>query len=232
MSRPISSLRTVLGQDIVATATAPTLSQPYGEENSNFSHFPKLPTEIRLKIWEMVDQQPRRISFFTRKAYNVSPKDDQTLAPVPAMLHATSESRKVALKRNKVCGYSDCLYVNPAVDILVFFSCSSLDSYGLECERALQFSSTRTGKKILTLEVMEAEVTHLEISSSVWRLKNLERYAKFNGLEHLTLNLPSWLCLLDRLIRNGFQVSGADMRKNWAELWEGKGKIPKIYFKL
>jgi hypothetical protein len=57
----------------------------------SFTPFPRLPQEIRARIYELASYQPRIIEVTCHE----KPMSD---TPVPALLHASSESRKIALK--------------------------------------------------------------------------------------------------------------------------------------
>ena len=59
----------------------------------NFQLFPRLPTELRLLIWEFARPEGRIIKMRVRRNRNLYSR-----APVPNLLHTNQESRKLALK--------------------------------------------------------------------------------------------------------------------------------------
>ncbi|KAH7379840.1 hypothetical protein BKA64DRAFT_749993 [Cadophora sp. MPI-SDFR-AT-0126] len=73
----------------------------------NFILFPKLPTEMRLKVWKIVANETRNIDIWVRNLY-ITPVDGgqsfwapyylYTGAKVPAVLHTSHESRVEGLK--------------------------------------------------------------------------------------------------------------------------------------
>lgn len=61
------------------------------EEQEPFHFFPKLPTEIRTRIWQMTIEEGRIVEI-----YSVTNKGLR--APIPPILHACAESRVIGLK--------------------------------------------------------------------------------------------------------------------------------------
>jgi len=100
---------------------------------TTFTLFPKLPPEIRLKIWRYITPGPRIVEI----QYATEPKRlvesiPGTLRPVgpgwiskdpqPIVLHICQESRMEALKRYQLAlgTYENLIYVDFSVDILYF----------------------------------------------------------------------------------------------------------------
>jgi len=66
------------------------------KSQKHFPQFSKLPQEIRLKIWDMVTDEPRAVIIHAR----VGPGGGiRSPTPVPSALHVCFESREVALKK-------------------------------------------------------------------------------------------------------------------------------------
>ncbi|KAH7346428.1 hypothetical protein BKA65DRAFT_502418 [Rhexocercosporidium sp. MPI-PUGE-AT-0058] len=67
--------------------------------NGTFHPFPRLPLELRTKIWETANAEPRVVVVDMPKfrVWFTSP------TPVPATLHACSESRIITLRTHKLC---------------------------------------------------------------------------------------------------------------------------------
>lgn len=81
---------------------------------NDFPQFPKLPQELRLKIWEMATDEPRVVvisSHFKDPARSwVTPPGQvrggfYSPTPIPAALHVCAESRDIALKKY-ILGFS------------------------------------------------------------------------------------------------------------------------------
>lgn len=75
----------------VNTARAWPVAGRYSKEHPTFNPFQRLPHEIRARIYELASYQPRVIEVTCHD----KPMSD---TPVPALIHASSESRKIALK--------------------------------------------------------------------------------------------------------------------------------------
>ena len=76
----------------------PTPHRPViAEAQEGFPQFSRLPQEIRLKIWDMVTNEPRAVIIHSR------PGDPdggfKSPTPIPAALHTCLESRELALKK-------------------------------------------------------------------------------------------------------------------------------------
>lgn len=78
-----------------------------------FTLFPKLPVEMRLKIWGCTPVSPRVVEI---KSYG---SDDQhSLCPPPSVLKACKEARDEVLKQYvKICG-KQIVLINPSIDTL------------------------------------------------------------------------------------------------------------------
>ncbi|PVH84847.1 hypothetical protein DL98DRAFT_528262 [Cadophora sp. DSE1049] len=96
-----------------------------------FTQFPKLPTEIRLMVWELVLPGERvvRIEEFTNTGRRHKPcascRCIGSRACVPTLLHVNHETRHLALKSYTVTFKNRLLkptYFNPNLDILLFAS--------------------------------------------------------------------------------------------------------------
>ncbi|TGO45290.1 hypothetical protein BCON_0405g00090 [Botryotinia convoluta] len=105
-----------------------------------FTHFPDLPTELRLIVWEYALPDPLVHELYpscpTSSPYNFKTKLRSNRRRIPTLLHASHESREVALKhyylmaydpppvtepREAVAGITP-FYFNPAIDTL-FLNC-------------------------------------------------------------------------------------------------------------
>ncbi|KAK0101465.1 hypothetical protein ONS95_006637 [Cadophora gregata] len=95
----------------------------------SFTNFPKLPTEIRLMVWELVLPGERviRIEDFTNTSRRHKPcttcRCIGSRACVPTLLHVNHETRQLALKFYTVTFKNRLLkptYFNPILDILLF----------------------------------------------------------------------------------------------------------------
>lgn len=75
----------------VNAARAWPVAGRYSKYHPTFTPFQRLPHEIRARIYELASYQPRIIEVTCHE----KPMSD---TPVPALLHASSESRKIALK--------------------------------------------------------------------------------------------------------------------------------------
>lgn len=98
---------------------------------TSFTLLPKLPTELRLKIFKLVEYEPRTVRVTFRNAdhaYLVSK------APIPGMLHACKESQEEALKVYQFgFGPGPCeakVYFNFHIDTL-YFGPSSTESISI-----------------------------------------------------------------------------------------------------
>jgi hypothetical protein len=85
------------------------MAPPNSTQASSFTCFSKLPREIQLSIWEYSLPPPRMIHISAQALQRASKigSDEPTIRhkhvwleskPVPAILHASADSRKVALK--------------------------------------------------------------------------------------------------------------------------------------
>jgi hypothetical protein len=62
----------------------------YDNKSKPFKPFPRLPSELRQRVWELAARRPRVIEvIWQQKPFSTN--------PVPAVCHASSESRKYAL---------------------------------------------------------------------------------------------------------------------------------------
>jgi hypothetical protein len=65
-----------------------------------FPQFPRLPQELRLKIWDVVTDEPRAVAIRLIYDMNGIPtRGFRSPTPVPAALHVCMESRETALKK-------------------------------------------------------------------------------------------------------------------------------------
>ncbi|KAE8451289.1 hypothetical protein EG329_004454 [Mollisiaceae sp. DMI_Dod_QoI] len=71
---------------------------------TSFLYFPKLPTELRLRIYEYAASLPRIIEL----AWSSKARTLISLTRNPALLHTCHESRHVLLPRHKYLSFSDC----------------------------------------------------------------------------------------------------------------------------
>ena len=102
-----------------------------------FTLFPKLPKELRIKVWQFAAREPRIVEVCqSQDAQYITygtPRDDwdsKNSAPfysptaLPVILHINVESRTIALEHYSISFPHDShpaqIYYNPAVDILYF----------------------------------------------------------------------------------------------------------------
>jgi hypothetical protein len=94
---------------------------------ATFHLFPKLPPELRFKIWGLAARQPRDVEV---RAGIVKAKDNtkhaqfRSVSPAPAVLHANQESREECLKMFVKClpersTTNQRIYINPELDLLI-----------------------------------------------------------------------------------------------------------------
>jgi len=117
--------------------------------HTTFSPFCKLPAEIQLDIWEAARPDPRFLklycihcsrhwlpsngAFCPNKTHHV-----RSRAPVPALLHACSDSRKVALKWYKLSFGNALAWIPPAVYFDwerdgLYTKCNGVHTHGRRC---------------------------------------------------------------------------------------------------
>ena len=101
-----------------------TVSTPRALQNA----FPRLPKELRLKIWEMTKEESR---FIIRSSLCPSGRGIWSPTPVPALQHVCAESRTIAFKTYKLSfsvssqeefSFPAQIYFNFARDVLYFRS--------------------------------------------------------------------------------------------------------------
>lgn len=110
----------------------------------------------------------------------------RALTQVPAMLHATAESRAVALKHYKLSFElhfgGNPIYFNPKADTLLFTKLDAVESW-VKCEPIVNkdqiFKFGLENKMVRYLQVREGTVNFL---------KNREFLQRFLGLETLTMD--------------------------------------------
>jgi hypothetical protein len=82
------------------------------QSQKGFPQFPRLPQEIRLKIWDMVTDEPRAV--IIRGRLGDSHGGLRSPTPPPAALHVCLESREVALKKYELVFSARYLFDYPA----------------------------------------------------------------------------------------------------------------------
>jgi hypothetical protein len=86
------SLYKIQHQEVKPKPDKPIIAKP----QKHFPQFPRLPQEIRLKIWDMVTDEPRAVIIHSRLGPGGGIRSP---TPVPSALHVCLESREVALKK-------------------------------------------------------------------------------------------------------------------------------------
>jgi len=69
---------------------------------SKFQLFPKLPHELRLKIWSLAANKPRAIKLLFLDPETL-PSCHHSNSKVPSVLHASQEARKEGLRYYELC---------------------------------------------------------------------------------------------------------------------------------
>lgn len=112
---------------------------------TEFSKFSQLPTELRVQIWEYAVPGPRTVAvvsvdgkwsseyFAEARVEGGTAYQPRALTQVPAMLHASTESRAVALESLKLYFHvhfnGSPVYFNPKIDTLMFYDNEALKSW-------------------------------------------------------------------------------------------------------
>ncbi|KAG9253097.1 uncharacterized protein F5Z01DRAFT_659143 [Emericellopsis atlantica] len=106
-----------------------------------FHQFSRLPAELRTRVWDLVDAEPRVVELRYHRDYTKkrgTREQIRCLSRAPAVLHGCRESRRIIIQRNlyqrafvRPLGYN---WVNFAADMI---SIGPLDSSWLGIERTL-----------------------------------------------------------------------------------------------
>lgn len=199
-----------------ATSDEPTngeISSGSSSAEYEFMLFPKLPLELREKIWEEVES--------TRRIIFVSLAQDTGLtarahSPVPALLHTSSESRRISLNSYKLLHGNIPIHVDLSIDVLGFRKYQEFENFML-------FTANKTKPRILpcsqgtvlTISDMASSLKHLAIFSNGWT--QTERLLGLEALETYTV-------AASRII-GGMWYDGAfckvdDARFVWERMWK------------
>lgn len=125
----------------------------------SFTCFPFLPSELRLKIWEMIASEPRTVELSCTPTSSYLPGGRWfSHSKPPVIFHVSSESRVVALSTISVFKFSpnqfgmpiDHLYINFSVDTL--WLCSDLQ---LAWAKDLLESNEQVKEKLKFLAIRE-----------------------------------------------------------------------------
>jgi 2EXR family len=113
-SNAISSLEESKGTLEASSGNPALSSQDYSDYGRRtFTRFPKLPLELRRKIWKEACSVPRLVDLWANFPFTLQMGFDATFRPMaydsysskypPAILHASHESRIVALENYRLC---------------------------------------------------------------------------------------------------------------------------------
>ncbi|KAF7876738.1 hypothetical protein EAF04_001822 [Stromatinia cepivora] len=205
-------------------------SDPSSEQLTTFSHFPALPTELRLKIWHLSTLPRRKLEirlklqpthtrqpvvlgwFITRARIGLT-----KINPIPAILHVNREAREVGLTSYALasgsCDRAGTAYIDFERDVLKLTVASS--------ESLPMFlAGFRAG--LWRADADAAKIRNLELS--VWDLDTFcWGYVRgFSGLRNLCLKIWEMHKDLDELssMRDKLRASARE-RPGW--------KVPEIW---
>jgi hypothetical protein len=167
-------------------------------QNQKFTRFPKLPQELRFKIWEFAIEprivevcQSQDSEYFECIDYKVHFWGSKSSAPfysptaLPTLLHVSRESRYIALKNYDLSfpnsGHPAIIYYNPSIDILYFPAwCFEYNIGHFELATSLE---------------ARGKIKRLAIDNLLWNcgpwnegtINNQVRVGEFRGLEEFLL---------------------------------------------
>jgi hypothetical protein len=155
--------------------------------DSQFSLFPMLPVELRLKIWKMALPGPRIVEVYLGFVTDLETGRSTNLlrvnAPPPTLMHVSFESRKVALEKywlrlgNETVSGNN-LRVDPQEDTI--FIPRSLSDPG---SRVRDLINGRAWS-----EEARESIRYIAVDENAWRdLKGPDGFVYFAGLEKYTV---------------------------------------------
>lgn len=190
------SVGAILGEIILDEANDALTLKPDHEEERVFTLFPTLPLELREKIWESYDQQPRVINIYnyinTREASGALMDDIERLMiryrGIPLLLSVNRESRRAILRSYMVLRKGTGMFLNLASDFFYFHNWESYKTFTELLEKESDASDAGSFQsKVLTIADMEANLKHFAIGYwNVYSAK-LHGMANFKSLETISV---------------------------------------------
>jgi len=131
------------------------------QSTPTFTIFPRLPIELRFKVWENASMATRTLEL----VYLINDRRFYTLQPVPAVLHTCRESRRVGKRIYHLSfGSAKCpprTYFNPISDIIYF----GFRVYDAEVKSMLKFFRKHTE----SFEDQD-QIQRLALAEYLWRI--------------------------------------------------------------
>lgn len=191
--------------EIINTSLSEQLEE-MGISLQNFTLFPQLPAELRLKIWFFAMPRQRLVEIMVDKTYDVLPtsvhqdkwsyiRTVRSPTRVPAMLHTCHESRLEALKHYHLSFGEDIssidrrnarIYFDPSVDVL-YLNCHRFPIFTFMCLLRLVGKHTPIDSmgNVITMAICHGLAKNLALQNERDRIKQFAE----------KLNLKKLICI-------------------------------------